>query len=104
MDGFAPPVADLADITARLKQAAPGLRALGVEAVTIFGSFAEGVQTDFSDVDLVVEPRPATFGGLLDVEDALGDLFMRDVDVLTPGAVEPYLRDQIERVGRRIPL
>ena len=104
MDGFAPPVADLSDITARLKQAAPNLRALGIESVTIFGSFAEGAQTGFSDVDLVVEPRPASFRALLDVEDALEALFMRDVDVLTPGAVEPYLRDQIERVGRRIAL
>ncbi len=104
MRDFAPPVADLEDITARLNQAAPELRALGIETVTIFGSFAEGLHTDFSDVDLVIEPRPATFRELLDVEDALGDLFMRDVDVLTPGAVEPYLRDQIERVGRRITL
>lgn len=101
---LADPVADLAEVTARLNAAAPRLRALGVEALTVFGSFADGSQTRASDVDFVVSPRPATFRKLIEVEDLLADLMMRDVDVLTPKAVKPYLRAQIEQAGRRIAL
>lgn len=104
MRTFAPPVASIEDIAARLHAAAPQLRALGVEALTVFGSFAEGRQDGGSDVDFVVEPRPETFRKLIEVEDALADLMMRDVDVLTPGAVKPYLREQITQAGRRIAL
>jgi predicted nucleotidyltransferase len=38
------------------------------------------------------------------IEDRLGNLMMRKVDVLTPKAVKPYMRDAIERSGRRIVL
>ncbi len=101
---LAEPVADLDEVVARLSAAAPRLRALGVEALTVFGSFAAGSQTPSSDVDFVVEPRPETFRKLVEIEDRLGDLMMRDVDVLTPKAVKPYLRDEIARTGRRIVL
>jgi len=104
MVALAEPVADLEDVVDRLTEAAPELRGLGVEALTVFGSFATGSHTAFSDVDFVVEPRPQTFRDLMKIEDRLGDLMMRKVDVLTPKAVKPYMRDAIERSGRRIVL
>ena len=104
MIALAEPVSDLDEVNARISAAASDLRALGVEALTVFGSFACGTQTAFSDVDFIVEPRPRTFRDLIEIEDCLGDLMMRKVDVLTPKAVKPYLRKEVDRSGRRIVL
>ena len=104
MYGLAERAADIDDVQDRVRAAAPRLRALGVEALTVFGSFAEGSQTLGSDVDFVVSARPATFRTLIEIEDLLSDLMVRDVDVLTPLSVKPYLHEQIERTGRRIAL
>ncbi|XBQ17090.1 MAG: nucleotidyltransferase domain-containing protein [Oceanicaulis sp.] len=104
MRDLAEPVADIEEVVSRLNAAAPRLRALGVQSLTVFGSFVDGAPTGSSDVDFVVSPRPATFRKLIEVEDALADIMMRDVDVLTPAAVKPYLRERIERTGRRVAL
>ena len=101
---FAPPVASFEDIAARLREAAPQLRALGVEALTVFGSFASGEFDGASDVDLVVEPGPNTFTDLIDLQDVLESALMRRVDVLTPKALKPRLAVEVERTGRRIAL
>ncbi|MEQ8432756.1 MAG: nucleotidyltransferase domain-containing protein [Oceanicaulis sp.] len=104
MKPFAPPVSSLDDITQRLQRRAGQLRAFGVEGVTVFGSFATGAFDADSDVDLVVEPTPANFRRLLDLEDFLESCLMRRVDVVTAGAVKPALAAEIARVGRKIAL
>jgi hypothetical protein len=104
MRQFAPPVASFEDIGVRLKQRTESLRALGVEAVTVFGSFASGDFDGASDVDLIVEPGPKSFTELMDLQDVLESALMRRVDVLTPKAVKPSLAGEVERTGRRIAL
>ena len=104
MRQFAPPVASFEDIGARLRDRAAHLRDFGVEAVTVFGSFASGEFDGTSDVDLLVEPGPKTFPELLDLQDLLESALMRRVDVLTPKAVKPSLAGEVERTGRRIAL
>lgn len=104
MKTFAPPVSSLDEIVFRLRQKADGLRAFGVEGVTVFGSFATGTFDADSDVDLVVQPTPASFRLLLDLEDFLESCLMRRVDVLTAGAVKPALAEEISRIGRKIDL
>jgi predicted nucleotidyltransferase len=43
------------DIISRIEGAAAKLRALGVNSIGLFGSFARGSETNESDVDLLVE-------------------------------------------------
>lgn len=104
MRQFASPVASFEDIGARLRDRAASLRAYGVDAVTVFGSFASGDFDGTSDVDLIVEPGPRTFTELLDLQDVLESALMRRVDVLTPKAVKPSLSSEVARTGRRIAL
>ena len=104
MRTFAPPVTSFDDIAVRLRERTDSLRAFDVDAVTVFGSFAGGDFDGDSDVDLIVEPGPANFTALLDLQDLLESALMRRVDVLTPGAMKPRLAGEVARTGRRITL
>lgn len=85
----------------------PSRRALGrvarrfrLDEIRLFGS---AVRSDFrpdSDLDVLVRPRPGARLGIFDLvalEDELEDLFERDVDVVTPGALSDGIRPRVER-------
>jgi uncharacterized protein len=64
----------------------------------IFGSFVRGEEKKGSDIDLLVEYRKGSRRSLLDLvalEEKISELFGRQVDLLTPGGISPYLRDEI---------
>lgn len=68
----------------------------GVRRVRIFGSRASGNAVPESDVDILVDLEDGrsalALGGLLmDLQDLLG----KKVDVVTPAALHPKLRDRI---------
>lgn len=68
----------------------------GAERIKVFGSMATGRATDVSDVDFLVEMKKGTsafaLGGLLkDLEDVLN----RRIDITTPSALDPALRQKI---------
>lgn len=68
----------------------------GAERIKVFGSMATGRATGQSDVDFLVEMKKGTsafaLGGLLkDLEDVLN----RRVDMTTPNALNPAIRDKI---------
>jgi uncharacterized protein len=70
----------------------------GVSRVGIFGSFARGDARPDSDLDLLVEfsGRKGLLGVVAlerELEAALGI----GVDLLTEGAISPYLRDRVMR-------
>jgi len=104
MNEFAPPVSSFDEIAQRLTGKAERLRAFGVEAVTVFGSFATGAFDGGSDVDLIVEPGPDTFRALIELQDVLESALMRRVDVLTRAAAKPSLLAEAAQVGRKITL
>lgn len=67
-----------------------------VKQVRVFGSALHGDDTDKSDLDLLVEPTPATT--LLDIgaiRHELRQLLGIPVDVLTPRALPNSYREQI---------
>ena len=73
----------------------------GVRSVCVFGSRARGDASDGSDLDLLIEPgetRSFSFpGGLVaDLEDLLGCR----VDVVTPTALEPSVREAVLQEAR----
>lgn len=80
-----------------LRQHRHRLKELGVARIGLFGSYAEGCQTEESDIDILVEfaPGQKTFDNYMDLkfflEDALGDT----VDLVIADAVRPELAPYI---------
>jgi len=74
------------------------LRKHGVTRASVFGSFARGSQSEASDLDLLIEPKPdATLLDLARLELALEDLLGRHVDLVTYAELHPALREQALR-------
>ncbi len=73
-------------------------RKRGADRIRVFGSMAADRATETSDIDFLVEMQKGksafALGGLLkDLEDVLG----RPVDMTTPNALHPAIRDKILR-------
>ncbi len=67
-----------------------------VTRLRVFGSVARGEDTPESDLDLLVEfARPKGLLALVALEQELGVALGRKVDLLTPAALSPYLRDRV---------
>lgn len=69
-----------------------------VEYIGVFGSVARGEAAAESDVDVLVKfvGRP-TFAAYLKLDEGLRRQLGRKVDLVTVGAVNKFLRPQIER-------
>ena len=69
----------------------------------VFGSVVHGDDTDGSDLDLLIDPRPDT--SLLDIAQIQVELEAQlgvPIDVLTPGALPMKFRDQVLREARPV--
>jgi len=95
------------DVIDRLKKAEPALRATGVAALYLFGSYARDDAVSDSDVDVFVDPQTDEAFGFLEfmkayetIVDAVGP----DVEVgySTRDGLSRYIRDSIEREARQI--
>jgi len=68
----------------------------GARKVRVFGSSAKGKSRRESDVDFLIELESGrTLLDIIAIKQDLEDLLQRKVDVVTEGAVSPYLRDEI---------
>ena len=72
------------------------MRRRGVVRASVFGSVVRGEDTADSDVDFLVEfEKGRTLLDLSGLRLDLIELLGRNVDVVTPQALHPQLRDQI---------
>jgi predicted nucleotidyltransferase len=63
---------------------------------SLFGSMARGESTADSDVDLLVEfNKRKSLLAMVALERKISSAIGRKVDLLTEGALSPYLRDRI---------
>lgn len=80
----------------------PILKRHHIRRAFVFGSFARGTATPASDVDLLVElsrPMGLSFFGLQnELEEAIG----RKVDLVTPQALSPYIKDRVLASAQKI--
>ena len=76
----------------------------GVCELAVFGSVARGVATPKSDVDLLYVMTPGRSLGfsINRLEDELGEVFGRRVDLVAKRAVHPMLRDNVLAEARTL--
>jgi uncharacterized protein len=84
------------DILKALRGGHPLLETFGVARLSLFGSFARDEGREDSDVDLLVEfSRPIGLFEFVRLQRQLGELVGHRVDLVTPAALKPQLRDRI---------
>lgn len=72
------------------------LRALGVESLSIFGSVARDEAGPASDVDVLAELGPGIdLFQYIDIQNRLAEILGRRVDLATPDALKPRIRDRV---------
>jgi predicted nucleotidyltransferase len=72
------------------------LREAGVKSLKLFGSVVRGEARPESDIDILVEfIRPVGLLAFVRLKQRLAELLDRPVDLVTPEALKPMLRDGI---------
>ncbi len=95
-----------ADVIARLKAAEPALRARGVAALYLYGSYARDDAREDSDVDILVDFEPGQGIGLSNflapVETLEGRFPGREIGFSTRDSIVPIYLPHIEQSAIRI--
>lgn len=92
------PIRTRAEALARIAARESELRSMGVMSLELFGSAGRDELNPSSDVDALVEfDRPVGAFAFLDVRDFLVDVLGRDVDLVTPDALRPWMRDRVRQ-------
>ena len=93
------------DVIARLKETEPALRAFGVAALYLFGSYARDEAEPDSDVDVFVDPTPRLdFLPFMDAYETIRKAVGEGVEVgySTRDGLSPYIRADVEREAVRV--
>lgn len=70
----------------------------GVASIGIFGSVSRGEEKEKSDVDVLVEfSKTPGFFKFIELEEFLGKLIGKKVDLVTKKALKPRIKDEILR-------
>lgn len=86
-----------AQILRTLKKHDDALKQYSVKRIGLFSSFARGDQTAKSDIDFLVEFDRPTYDNFYGLCVFLERLFRRQVEVLTPSAVDSIRVDEVAR-------
>jgi predicted nucleotidyltransferase len=81
------------------------LQRFGVRELRLFGSAVRGEAAEASDIDLLVEYDQRVAVGLFEfvrLQRALSELLGRPVDLATPEALHPALRERILQEAVRV--
>ncbi len=73
-----------------------------VKKIAVFGSFARGDETPESDIDILVElkppgQRPSLGLKWFGLEQELGRILGRDVELVSESAMSPFIRPYVEK-------
>jgi len=80
------------------KQIVSLLTGHGVSRIAVFGSYARGEEGPESDLDLLVNfQKDLSLLTLIQIEQDLSARLGIKVDLVTEGALSPYIRERIEK-------
>lgn len=100
-------VKNKSDIIQVIQKHTSDIDRFGVRTIRLFGSYAKGLQTNESDVDVIVEfsPNQKSFDNFMGVAALLEELFQRRVELITPESLSERMKrivlDTSEYVFRR---
>ena len=84
------------EIEAVLKKYKPFLREkFKVEQIGIFGSYARGEESKYSDIDILVKFLSPIGWEFIDLKEFLEEILGSNVDLVTVQALKPQLKDII---------
>jgi hypothetical protein len=84
------------DIIARLIEIKPALSdEYSVKSIGLFGSFADGSQSNESDIDILIELEKPIGWKFFSLEIYLEKILGRKIDLVTKNALKEQIRDQI---------
>ena len=85
------------NIVSLIRNQGDQIQNFGVKRLGLFGSFVREEQNEESDVDLLVEfePDKKTFKNFIRLCFYLEDLFQREVELVTPESLSPYIGPRI---------
>jgi len=87
---------NLSSVSKILKAHQVDLSQRGVKSLAVFGSFARGEATYNSDIDVLVEfDQPVGLFEFIRLRYYLEELTKRRVDLVTPDALRPSMRESI---------
>jgi len=74
------------------------LKPWGVRKVALFGSVVRGEESSESDIDILVQfKEPIGLFALARLKRSLSEKLGRNVDLVTEGALSPYIRPFVKR-------
>ncbi|MCL5010513.1 MAG: nucleotidyltransferase family protein [Patescibacteria group bacterium] len=80
------------------KKALPILKEAGVTRSALFGSYVRGEEGGESDIDLLIDlPAEKSLLDLIRLQRKLQETLKRKVDLLTYNAVNPLLKEYIQK-------
>jgi predicted nucleotidyltransferase len=81
-----------------LRESEPELVSRGVKTLAVFGSVARGDFSKDSDLDILVEfSRPVGLFDFIRLKQYLEQITVCKVDLVTPDAIRPEMREQINK-------
>ncbi len=72
-------------------------REYGVKKIGVFGSFAKGIQTEKSDIDVFIEFDQPIGLKFMELADYLENLFGKKTDILTPAGIKSIRLKHVAR-------
>jgi len=91
---------DVQDVVEKLRSHKEVMHEFSISLLSVFGSVVRGESEPESDVDILVEFLPDAHIGLFQfarLQRKLSEIIGRPVDLTTPDALHPAMRDRILR-------
>ena len=87
------------EILKKIRENRDKIRSFGVKKIGIFDSFVRDEEKEGNDIDIIVEFEEGkkNYDNFINLAFFLEELLGREVDLLTPESISPYIKPYIER-------
>jgi uncharacterized protein len=106
LSGGSPVARSKSEVLRRISAVSARIRAMGVQRLSLFGSFARGEQRSGSDVDLLVdfEEDGKTLENFMGLVFLLEEVLGRKVQIVTRDSLSPHVGPHILQEAEHVPL